>query len=68
MFSNGLNDPWYEGGILENVSPTVLAYRISDATHHFDLRGSNEADPQSVREARKFEEDHIGQWIKGKHH
>jgi len=63
VFSNGHLDPWSGGGILYNVSDTVLAYIIEDAAHHLDLRGSNPADPQSVIDARNFEKRYIQLWI-----
>lgn len=56
-------DPWSSGGVLENISSTVIAIVIEEAAHHLDLRSSNPADPQSVIDARASEVSYIQQWI-----
>jgi len=63
VFSNGDLDPWSAGGILKDVNPSVVAIKVEGGAHHLDLRGHNEADPQSVIEARKIEKQHINKWI-----
>lgn len=62
--SNGLLDPWSTGGVLQNVSDSVVAVIIPEGAHHLDLRGANKADPPSVVEARRIEKEHIARWIK----
>lgn len=37
IFTNGDLDPWHSGGILHNVSDTVVSYIIRNAGHHLDL-------------------------------
>jgi lysosomal Pro-X carboxypeptidase len=67
IFSNGSLDPWHIGGVLKNVSdPTVtktIAIWIEDSAHHFDLRATNAADPQSVTDARYLESLYINDYI-----
>jgi lysosomal Pro-X carboxypeptidase len=67
FFSNGLLDPWSSGGVLKNMSKSVLAVIIPEGAHHLDLRFSNSADPVSVRIARYYYKDHIKKWIKQYH-
>ncbi|XP_044272767.1 lysosomal Pro-X carboxypeptidase-like [Tribolium madens] len=64
VFSNGLLDPWSTGGVLSNVSESVVAVIIPDGAHHIDLRGGNEDDPQTVIEARQFHVENIKKWIR----
>jgi len=67
IFSNGLLDPWSSGGILRSVSKSVIALLIPEGAHHLDLRGANEKDPQSVRDAREIEQKFIKKWIDQAH-
>jgi hypothetical protein len=63
VFSNGLLDPWHRGGVLTNLSDSLIAVVIKNAAHHLDLRGSNPADPDSVKQARLIEIGQIKKWI-----
>jgi len=67
VFSNGLLDPWSSGGILRSVSKSVVALLIPEGAHHLDLRGANENDPDSVKEAREIEQKFIKKWIDQAH-
>lgn len=64
VFSNGMLDPWMPGGVLKNISKTVIAILIADAAHHLDLRASNCRDPLAVQEARQVHRDNIQAWLK----
>ena len=70
FFSNGKLDPWSAGGTdLVDESfclqdcPNVV---IADGAHHLDIRASDPADPDSVKEARKQEVDAIKRWTQKK--
>jgi len=63
VFSNGKLDPWHKGGILRNISETVVAVIVDDGAHHYDLREAHPNDTQSVVDARRHELAHIDAWI-----
>jgi len=63
IFSNGELDPWQAGGITENINDQTIALYITDSAHHLDLRLPNEADPQSLTDARQTETEWIAKWI-----
>ncbi|CAI5534358.1 unnamed protein product, partial [Closterium sp. Naga37s-1] len=67
VFSQGALDPWSGGGVLEDISDTLVSLTIPDGAHHLDLRASTPADPPSVRKQRKEEKKHIQKWIKQWH-
>lgn len=63
VFSNGLFDPWSSGGVLTNISSSVVAVIIPNGAHHFDLRAQNPKDTVFVQEARQFHVRHIHKWL-----
>lgn len=69
VFSNGDLDPWYPAGVsqelLDNVQApdSVVSVVIAQGGHHLDLFWSNDLDPQSVKDVRALEEEHIQRWI-----
>ncbi|XP_035668032.1 dipeptidyl peptidase 2-like [Branchiostoma floridae] len=64
IFSNGDLDPWRRGGVLQNVSSSIVAMVIEGGAHMMDLRVPNPADPQSVIHVRQQEAYLIGRWIR----
>ncbi|XP_060517038.1 lysosomal Pro-X carboxypeptidase-like [Cylas formicarius] len=64
LFTNGLMDPWSSGGVLSNISETVLSILIPDAVHHYDLRGAHATDSHDVIEARNAIVSTIKKWLR----
>eukprot|EP01096_Ripella_sp_DP13-Kostka_P014316 TRINITY_DN6430_c0_g3_i1.p1 TRINITY_DN6430_c0_g3~~TRINITY_DN6430_c0_g3_i1.p1 ORF type:complete len:537 (+),score=216.95 TRINITY_DN6430_c0_g3_i1:76-1611(+) len=65
IYSNGLLDPWFPGGVLKNITgQSVTALQMHGAAHHLDLRGSDPNDPKSVRQVRQQEANIILGWLK----
>lgn len=63
VFSNGNLDPWAPGGVLTNISDSLVSYLVEGGAHHLDLRASHAGDPQSVIDARNFEVANIQKWL-----
>ncbi|XP_068653886.1 uncharacterized protein [Aristolochia californica] len=63
IFSNGLLDPWSGGGVLENVSETIVALVTELGAHHIDLRASTDEDPDWLTEQRQEEIKLIEVWV-----
>ncbi|KAL5726690.1 lysosomal Pro-Xaa carboxypeptidase [Ranunculus cassubicifolius] len=64
IFFNGLRDPWSGGGVLENISKSVVAIVAKEGAHHVDLRFSNKDDPDWLKDVRKKEIHIIRKWLK----
>ena len=58
-------DPWHNGGPLTDISDSVVAVIIAEGAHHLDLRGSDPADPDSVKQGRFLEIQNIVKWLFG---
>ncbi|XP_042898313.1 dipeptidyl peptidase 2 isoform X1 [Parasteatoda tepidariorum] len=70
VFSNGNLDPWAPGGVLQDISDTLVTVLVDGGAHHLDLRADNPLDPPSVVAARSFETRNIQKWLHdyyGKH-
>ena len=63
IFSNGSLDPWHAGGVTKKINDETLVVYIEDSAHHLDLRLPNEADPDTLTEARKLETKWIAKFI-----
>eukprot|EP00246_Nothoceros_aenigmaticus_P015441 TRINITY_DN6400_c0_g1_i2.p1 TRINITY_DN6400_c0_g1~~TRINITY_DN6400_c0_g1_i2.p1 ORF type:complete len:178 (+),score=19.73 TRINITY_DN6400_c0_g1_i2:295-828(+) len=63
LFSNGLLDPWSGGGVLWDISHTIVASVVSEGAHHLDLRHSTPNDPEWLLQQRKREIRQIKQWL-----
>ncbi|XP_031127439.1 lysosomal Pro-X carboxypeptidase-like [Ipomoea triloba] len=63
IFFNGLRDPWSAGGVLKNISNSLVAIIAKEGAHHVDLRSSTSEDPEWLKDVRREEVEIIGQWI-----
>ncbi|XP_039683651.1 lysosomal Pro-X carboxypeptidase [Medicago truncatula] len=63
IFFNGLRDPWSGGGVLKNISKTLIAIVAKEGAHHVDLRFSTKEDPEWLKDVRKQEVKIITSWI-----
>ena len=51
------------GGVTTSLSESLVALVIKESAHHLDLFWSNEADPESVRNARETERSYMHLWV-----
>ncbi|CAH2072127.1 unnamed protein product [Thlaspi arvense] len=63
IFSNGLSDPYSVGGVLEDVSDTVVAIKTVNGTHCQDISLKSKEDPEWLVMQRKREIQIIESWI-----
>ncbi|KAL6199820.1 hypothetical protein ACLB2K_029602 [Fragaria x ananassa] len=64
IFSNGLRDPYSIGGVLENISDSVVAVYTKNGSHCLDILTSNHiTDPDWLVNQRKTEVRIIKGWI-----
>ncbi|KAG7556139.1 Peptidase S28 [Arabidopsis suecica] len=62
IFSNGLSDPYSVGGVLEDISDTVVAI-TTNGSHCQDISLKNKEDPQWLVMQREKEIKVIDSWI-----
>jgi len=63
VFSNGGLDPWSTGGIVKDISDSVITCFMKDGAHHIDLRAAEAADPADVVGCRNVHKKSITRWI-----
>jgi lysosomal Pro-X carboxypeptidase len=63
VFSNGLLDPWSGGGVLEDISSSIVALVVPEGAHHLDLRAATESDPNWLVQQRAMEIRYISKWL-----
>jgi lysosomal Pro-X carboxypeptidase len=63
IFSNGMQDPWSRGGVLKNISSSIVALVTKKGAHHADLRAATKDDPEWLKEQRRQEVAIIEKWI-----
>jgi len=67
VFTNGLNDGWSAGGVLTNLSATLLAFNAPSGAHHSDLSHNwpSAADAPDVVAMQAAAQNAIAGWIAG---
>ncbi|OAY42948.1 lysosomal Pro-X carboxypeptidase [Manihot esculenta] len=68
IFFNGLRDPWSGGGVLSDISKSIIAIVAEKGAHHVDLRFATSEDPKWLKEVRKKEVKIIAQWLSEYYH
>ncbi|TKY48589.1 Lysosomal Pro-X carboxypeptidase [Spatholobus suberectus] len=63
IFSNGLRDPYSSGGVLKNISDSLVAIHAVNGSHCLDILGANQSDPGWLVEQRKKEIEIMKGWI-----
>ena len=66
IFTNGLNDGWSAGGILVNLSDTLLAFNMPNGAHHSDINHlwpDPATDTPDVTATREAVASIIEQWL-----
>ncbi|XP_034687382.1 lysosomal Pro-X carboxypeptidase-like [Vitis riparia] len=63
IFSNGLRDPYSIGGVLKNISNSILAILTVNGSHCLDLLPAASTDPEWLVMQRKAEVEIIEGWI-----
>ncbi|KAF9675138.1 hypothetical protein SADUNF_Sadunf09G0000900 [Salix dunnii] len=69
IYSNGLRDPYSIGGVLRNISDTIVAVNAVNGSHCLDLRLANAThDPDWLVDQRNSEINIIQKWIDEYYH
>ncbi|KAF5727494.1 Serine carboxypeptidase S28 family protein [Tripterygium wilfordii] len=63
IFSNGLNDPHSSGGVLTNVSDSIVAVTTVNGSHCLDILPAKETDPEWLVAQRNTEVEIIQGWL-----
>ncbi|KAJ9559292.1 hypothetical protein OSB04_013906 [Centaurea solstitialis] len=63
IFSNGLRDPYSSGGILQNISDTVVAIYTQEGHHCLDVSTPMATDPDWLVAQRETEIKIIEGWL-----
>nr|GMD15949.1 lysosomal Pro-X carboxypeptidase [Ipomoea batatas] len=64
IFTNGLRDPWSGGGILKDISYSLVAVVTKNGTHALDLFKAEKSDPDWLVKQRNTSLKIIKGWIK----
>ncbi|KAF8396468.1 hypothetical protein HHK36_018091 [Tetracentron sinense] len=63
IFSNGLRDPYSSGGVLENISDSVVAIHTVNGSHCLDILPASQHDPKWLVMQRNIELEIMDGWL-----
>lgn len=65
VFTNGLNDGWSVGGVLRNLSDTLLSFSMENGAHHSDLNYAwpSASDTPDVLQTRELVAQTLERWL-----
>ncbi|XP_022730956.1 lysosomal Pro-X carboxypeptidase-like [Durio zibethinus] len=63
IFSNGLRDPYSRGGVLENISESILAVYTVNGSHCLDILPEKKTDPEWLIRQRSIVVKIIKRWM-----
>ncbi|CAI0452726.1 unnamed protein product [Linum tenue] len=63
IFSNGMRDPYSSGGVLKDISDSIIALSTVNGSHSLDILTSRPSDPDWLIKQRKTELEIIGRWL-----
>ncbi|XP_044483605.1 lysosomal Pro-X carboxypeptidase-like [Mangifera indica] len=63
IFSNGLKDPYSSGGVLEDISESVVAVSTVNGSHCLDIQPARNTDPDWLVRQREDEVRIIKRWL-----
>ncbi|XP_071730823.1 uncharacterized protein [Rutidosis leptorrhynchoides] len=63
IFSNGLRDPYCSGGVLQNISDSIIAIYTQEGHHCWDLHTPTASDPDWLVAQRTTEIKVVEEWL-----
>ncbi|OWM68944.1 hypothetical protein CDL15_Pgr025131 [Punica granatum] len=63
IFSNGLKDPYSNGGVLANISDTIVTIYTVKGSHCLDITAASKKDPDWLVKQREAEVETMERWI-----
>lgn len=65
LFTNGMQDMWYGGSYIEDVSDSILALNFVNGAHHSDLShvGPTDADTEDMKEGFVQIQNQLEKWL-----
>lgn len=65
IFTNGLNDGWSAGGVMESLSDTLVVFNMPNGAHHSDLTHTraSASDTPDVTKTRAQAKNLLRTWL-----